>query len=83
MTVTLTLPPDAERVLRERAARRGVTVEGYIEELVNRDAGMVREFSPPSPDEVRRLLKLLAANSDHLPVLPGRLDRAELYADHD
>jgi hypothetical protein len=39
MTVTLTLPPETERRLREKAARNGQTLEGYLEALVREAAG--------------------------------------------
>lgn len=37
MTITLTLPPETEQELRERAAASGRTVEGFICELVKRE----------------------------------------------
>jgi plasmid stability protein len=37
MSITLTLPPETERELRERAAASGRTVEGFIRDLVERE----------------------------------------------
>ena len=39
MTVTLNLPADTERRLREKAARSGQTLEGYLEALAREAAG--------------------------------------------
>jgi len=39
MTVTINLPSGAEQKLREAAARRGLTLEGYLEHLVIASAG--------------------------------------------
>jgi predicted DNA-binding protein len=36
MTITLHLPPETERKLQEWAARTGQTVEGYVQDLVER-----------------------------------------------
>ena len=38
MSVTLNLPPETERRLRERAARSGQTLEGYLEHLAGQAA---------------------------------------------
>jgi len=37
MTITITVPPETEAKLRQRAAERGQTVDGYVRQLVERD----------------------------------------------
>jgi len=37
MTLTITLPLETEQKLRERAARAGQTLEGFVRELVERE----------------------------------------------
>src|SRR4051812_26599565 len=39
MSVTLHLAAETERRLRERAAQKGQTLEAYLEQLADRDAG--------------------------------------------
>jgi hypothetical protein len=39
MTLTISLPPETERALRERAACAGQTVERYIQQLVEQELG--------------------------------------------
>ena len=43
-TITLTLPPDTELALREKASSAGVTLEVYLRQLVEKDAASI---SPP------------------------------------
>jgi hypothetical protein len=37
MTFSITLPPETEQKVRQRAAQAGQTVEGYIRQLVERE----------------------------------------------
>lgn len=41
MPLTITLPPETERRLRERAAQAGQTVEGFVCRLVEREISAV------------------------------------------
>lgn len=81
MTVTLTLPPDAERVLRERAARAGMTLADYLGQLAAREAATPQPL--PAEGDFEATLDQLAALGGTAPVPEGKLNRAELYADHD
>ncbi|MGH2601092.1 MAG: hypothetical protein ACRDJ9_17110 [Dehalococcoidia bacterium] len=81
MTVTLTLPPGAERVLRERATVQGQSLENYLEQLAVREAATAA--TPVSDEEFDATLDHLATLGTGLPVQEGKLDRAELYTDHD
>jgi hypothetical protein len=53
MSITISLPPEMEEKLRQRAAERGQTVDGYVRQLVERevlDAGGPRPGgAPPLP----------------------------------
>ena len=93
--ITLHLPPDTERRLREQAARNDQTVESYLEQLAERAAtneapapssteSFPRFISEPRPtlDEFRQLLKDMAAGPP-LPPLPPDFSRADIYDDHD
>jgi hypothetical protein len=52
MTVTLTLTPETEQRLRERAARNGLTLEAYLQQLAERDAFGVNGGQPSGPSPV-------------------------------
>jgi hypothetical protein len=47
-SITVTLPPETERKLREKAGAAGVTLEVYLRQLAEKDAGNGTP-SPPTP----------------------------------
>jgi hypothetical protein len=50
MTVTLNLPAETERLLKEKAARAGQTLEAFLKEIAERAAGSSDRTSPgPAP----------------------------------
>ena len=82
MTVRLNLTPETERVLREKAARSGQTLEAYLEEMADREArapDRVADQAPPDPSEFERGLDEL---SEGLPPLPADFSRADVYGEH-
>jgi hypothetical protein len=89
MTVTLQLAPDTERRLRERAAESDQTLEGYVQQLIERETGQTGETAaaeqepPLSDEEFDRLLDELSEGLPSLPPLPADFSRADIYADHD
>jgi hypothetical protein len=95
MTLTVHLPDDLERRLRERASRDGRAVEEYVLGLIEQDAAGpgndqvvkasgLRPGQPPaiSDGEFEQLLDELASGPG-LPHLPPDLSRGDIYADHD
>lgn len=95
MTLTVHLPDDLERRLRERASRDGRPVEEYVLELIERDAaapgrgqgveasGLYTGQAPALSDgEFEHLLDDLASGPG-LPHLPADFSRADIYSDHD
>jgi plasmid stability protein len=95
MTLTVHLPNDLERRLRERASRNGWSVEDYVLKLIERDAagpgtGAVVDASSVRPgrdealsDEVFELLLDGLASGPELSRLPADFSRADIYAEHD
>jgi hypothetical protein len=82
-TITLHLPADTERALREKAARTGLTVETYLQQVAEREAaGPADRSNDLSADEFERALDDLAAGPP-LPSLPADFSRADIYTDHD
>jgi hypothetical protein len=95
MTLTVDLPNDLERRLRERASRDGRPVEQYVLELIERDAagpgngqgveasGLYTGQAPTLSDgEFEYLLDELESGP-RLPHLPADFSRADIYTDHD
>jgi hypothetical protein len=66
MTVTLNLTPETERRLREKAARSGQTLEGYLEGLVREAAGTAP--APLPADEWATQFRAWVASHRWLPV---------------
>ena len=56
MTITLHLPPDVERWLRETAAAKGVDVSAYALEVVRR-ASRKPDDAPPSEEEIDEVVE--------------------------
>ncbi len=62
MTITLSFPPETERDIHERAATSGLTVEGFIRDLVERevviprgDRAAAQRSSSPAEDVIEPL----------------------------
>ncbi len=71
MPITIALPPDTEKRLREEAARRGIEPDGLIAALLE------REFRPAVPT-ARELLGLDPAESEAI-LARAAEDAAPLY----
>ena len=69
MTITIQLSPEIEDVLANRARWRGVSLEAYVQSLIENEAkkpGMLAI----SAEEFEAALDELSAGSEQLPVLP-------------
>ena len=64
-----------------QAQARGVPVETYVEELLTREATVIKKVK--TPQDVRKWLDSLAQFSDKIPPLPATLTREWIYRDHD
>lgn len=92
MTVTLSLPPETERKLKAHATRRGMSLENYALELLERDNLSVDEVkgsvppitvnNTPLPTKEQRLQAWIALTSHPRP-LPYEADdsRESIYAE--
>ena len=79
MTITLQLAPEVEHRLKEEAARKGVTVDEYITQLVEQSAPVGRSV-PALPPELRAAeWRAWAASHQALPH-PADDDRESIYA---
>jgi hypothetical protein len=79
MTITLTLSPEVEQRLTDRAARDGLTVELFVQRLVEQSVPTTPDASSMPYEEWRRLFLEWAASH---PPLPGSVDddRDSIYA---
>jgi hypothetical protein len=80
MTVTLNLSPETERRLREKAAQTGQTLEGYLEQLLVRDAEAANgTTAPPSTEEWIAAWRSWASSHQTLPHVADD-SRESIYA---
>ena len=84
MSISIELKPEIEERLEQEAAARGLSVESYVGDIIE------RQFSRPggAPDtgaeDIDRLLDSLAEGSEDRPVLPAEAyTREGIYHDHD
>ena len=91
MTLTVELPEETEKRLRERAAERGLELAEYVREVLEELAGASGEgqvtplFARPGvpAEEIFRRLEELSAGLPPLPPLPRDFSRADIYGEHD
>ena len=55
MTLTITIPAELKAKIAERAATKGVTIEEYAQEVLERDAEILtlRELFAPVRDQIK------------------------------
>ena len=87
-TITLQLPDETERKLRDRAEQFGLTVESLVRELVVEAADAPRPhprfISEPklTDEQFAKWLEDIAAGTPATP-LPPDFSREDIYYDHD
>jgi len=64
MTITITLPPETEEKLRERAAASGKTVDGFVRQLVEREVLGANGGQGPSTSPTENALPHAAPTLD-------------------
>ena len=82
MSINIELKPEVEEKLEQEAAARGVSVETYVGDLIERQFSRTDSTSQPSAEELDRLLDSLAEGSEDRPVLPAEAYTRESI-DHD
>lgn len=83
MTISIELKPEVEELLEQEAASRGVSVESYVEELIEQQVSQPHKTSRIGSEEIDQVLDSLAKSSDDRPVLqPEAYTRESIYKDH-
>jgi len=89
LTFNLNLSPETERLLREKAAQKGLALDSFLRQLVERETqaaeGDLRQSAAVlmQPAEIERLLDEFSDDLPSLRPLAADWSRADLYADHD
>lgn len=80
MSLTLELPPDTEQHLRKRAADRGISLNDYVTELIQRDTLLVVQPALlRTPEERAKAWLEWASSHRPLPILAND-SRESIYA---
>lgn len=66
-----------------RAKARGISVEAYIQEILEQQVAKMPESRPRTSEEIRSWLDSVAQFSAKIPPLPDIISREWLYQDHD
>jgi hypothetical protein len=81
MTITIQVSPQIEDVLVSRARECGMTVDAYVQSVIE-SAAVRQEMLAMSPADFEAALDELAADSERLPVLsPAAYSREGIYGD--
>lgn len=84
MAFTLHLRPDLEKNLAAQARAQGLSLEAYVQMLIERQVEIQGRGRKLSAEEFEAELDGLAAYSEKIPLLPlSAFTRDEIYRDHD
>jgi plasmid stability protein len=84
MAVVLQLKPDLEETLRTQAAARGLSLEEYVQSLLEQGLAPQTQHRRLTLREFEAALDAIGAHADKIPELPPEaLTREGIYRDHD
>jgi hypothetical protein len=82
MTVQVELRPEVAASITEEAKARGLSVEHYVQQVIEDQVGLSER--PHDPQRVEAMLDKLAEMGEGLPPLSDyALTRESIYEDHD
>jgi predicted transcriptional regulator len=80
MAFTVQLNPEMERRLAEQARTRNVSIETYIQQILERHAAVERSDQKLTDEEFEAALDAMTVYSEKIPVLPlNALSREGIY----
>jgi len=83
MSISIELKPEIEELLEQEAAAKGISVESYVEELIEQQVSHPHRTSHIGSEKIDHVLDSLAEGSDEPPVLkPEAYTRESIYQDH-
>lgn len=83
MTIQIELDPQIEARLAAEASERGIALETYAGQILERAASPYPAGTGIlKPGDIDEMTKVMTAGSEHLPILPPEVnDRASYYED--
>lgn len=83
MSISIELKPEVEERLEQEATAKGVSVESYVEDLIEQQVSQPHKTSHIAMEEIDHVLDALADGSEDRPVLPSEAyTRDSIYYDH-
>lgn len=83
MSISIELKPEIEERLKQEAAAKGVSMESYVEALIEQQFSQPHKTSHIAAEEIDYVLDFLAEGSDDRPVLPSEAHtRDTIYHGH-
>jgi hypothetical protein len=84
MALILQLPPNLEESLRTQARAEGLSLEQYVQALLEKQLAPVPREEDLTLEQFEAALDSIAMHSDKIPHLPlEALTREAIYKDHD
>jgi hypothetical protein len=81
MNVTLSLNPEVEKGLIVRARARGVSLDDYLQELVEKDIGLAAATGTSGEEKARAFVQWAKSHRDTPPLSDEAVNRASMYPD--
>jgi hypothetical protein len=81
MNVTLSLNPEVERGLIVRARARGVSLDDYLQALVEKDVGFGVATGTSGEEKARAFVQWAKSHRDTPPLSDEAVSRASMYPD--
>jgi hypothetical protein len=81
MNITLTLKPEVEKGLLARASERGLTLHAYLNDLVQREAGIVSRQPLSGKDKAQAFVVWAKSHRPTLPLSDEAISRSTMYPD--
>ncbi|HSZ54719.1 MAG TPA: hypothetical protein VK797_03610 [Tepidisphaeraceae bacterium] len=83
MTLSIDIPQELEKRLKEEASRHGVALDEFAKRLLEEHLPPQDNDAQVAPNVDQILDEFFAANPEALPSLPTNFSRDDIYADHD
>ncbi|HEY3444203.1 MAG TPA: hypothetical protein VGK29_25860 [Paludibaculum sp.] len=79
MTITLKLKPEVEKGLIARARERGLTLDAYLDDLVQREAGLAGSASQTGKEKAQAFVAWARGHRPTTPLSDEAISRAKMY----
>lgn len=83
MNITLTLKPEVEKGLLSRARERGLTLDAYLADLVQREAGFITGAPQGGVEKAQAFVDWAKSHRPTRPLSEEAISRHTLYPDRD